>query len=249
MRLVRPARRRVLSGDVSRSAGRPGPVVAVLGGSGGVGASSFAAVLAWVAGPSVLIDFDAAAGGIDVLLGIERQPGARWSEVQVDGGHLDPQDLVTGLPRWGPCAVLAADGGPVPPDSAGQVVAVAAGHGPVVLDLGRQRDAAGEVVLGHCDLVVVLGRADVLGAAGAHTAVAALPDLPVGLVLRRGPVPGREVAAAIGAPLLGELPPVRGAGGDPSWRRLPRAGARLAAGLLDGVRAGERAVAGSGASW
>ena len=86
-----------------------GVVVGVIGGSGGVGASSFASVLAAAAVPSVLIDLDLAGGGADVLLGIEAVPGARWSGLQLDGGRLDPALLADGLPRWRDVAVLAAE--------------------------------------------------------------------------------------------------------------------------------------------
>ena len=64
------------------------PVLAVVGGSGGVGASTFAAALATAAAPATLIDLDPVSGGIDVLLGIEDVPGARWSGLRLEGGRL-----------------------------------------------------------------------------------------------------------------------------------------------------------------
>jgi len=65
-------------------------VLGVVGGSGGVGASTFAAVLAAVTGRAMLVDLDVVGGGIDVLLGIEDVAGARWSGLRVGGGRLDP---------------------------------------------------------------------------------------------------------------------------------------------------------------
>ncbi|MGH8862840.1 MAG: septum site-determining protein Ssd, partial [Jatrophihabitantaceae bacterium] len=90
-------------------------MIGVIGGSGGVGASTFASVVASVAGRAVLIDLDTVGGGIDVLLGMEETAGARWSGLRVGGGYLDPALLADGLPRWRDVAVLAAD---EPPDPA-----------------------------------------------------------------------------------------------------------------------------------
>jgi MinD-like ATPase involved in chromosome partitioning or flagellar assembly len=212
-----------------------GPVIGVVGGSGGVGASSFAAVLALVAGPAVLVDLDCAGGGIDVVLGIEQVPGARWSGLQLAGGRLDPDLLVGGLPHAGPCAVLAADTATLEPDAVLQVIAAAAQRGAVVLDLARDASPARMSALVVCDLVVVLARADVSGLVAAHTMAATLVDLPVGLVVRRGDVEPAEAAEVTGLPLLGVLPAL-GSGRfviDP--RRLPRTSTRVAAGVLAGL--------------
>src|SRR6266536_165036 len=115
------------------------PVIGVVGGRGGAGASTFACVLAAMSalgGRAVLVDLDAAAGGIDVLLGIEATSGARWSGLRLDGGRLDPDMLVAGLPQWGSVAVLSADVAPAP-GAVGQVLDVAARAGAVVVELGR----------------------------------------------------------------------------------------------------------------
>jgi hypothetical protein len=221
-----------------------GPVIGVVGGSGGVGASSFAAVLAVIAGPSVLIDLDVTGGGIDIALGIEGTVGARWSGLRVAGGHLDPEMLVGGLPRAGPCSVLAADSAELDPAAVSQVIAAACALGPVVLDLPRASCAERAAALLRCDLVVVVARADVSGLVAAHAMVAALPELPVGVVVRRGEVAPVEAAGLVGASLLGVLPAL-GPGRvtiDPN--RPPRHAARVAAGVLAGVASsGRHAVA------
>src|SRR5437879_9450609 len=77
-----------------------GPVIGVLSGCGGAGASVLAAVLAAAAERCMLIDCDHLGGGIDVLLGCERVPGPRWRHVRLRGGELDPSVLLDGLPRW-----------------------------------------------------------------------------------------------------------------------------------------------------
>jgi len=213
------------------------PVIAVVGGSGGVGASSFAAVLALSAGAALLVDLDPSGGGIDVLLGIEHAAGARWSGLQLDGGPLSPDTLLAGLPRCGRSAVLAADTARLDAAAVDQVLGVAATAGPVVVDLPRVVSDVRAAALAHAWLVVVLARGDVAGLVAAHAVTATLPDVPRALVVRRGRVSAAQAAELIGIPLLGELP-AAGAPGALDPDRLPRAAARLAAGVLDGLGVG-----------
>lgn len=214
---------------------RTGPVIGVVGGSGGVGASTFAAVLAVVAGPSLLVDLDCAGGGIDVVLGIEQVPGARWSGLRVAGGNLDPGSLAAGLPRAGICSVLAADVPSLDPDAVLQVVGAAERAGPVVVDLPRAAVPERAAALVCCDLVVVLARTDVSGLVAAHATVSALPELPLGVVVRHGEVAAAEAADLVGAPLLGELPALGSAMLTVDAGKPPRHLARVAAGVLVGV--------------
>jgi MinD-like ATPase involved in chromosome partitioning or flagellar assembly len=211
-----------------------GLVLGVVGGSGGVGASSFAAVLAAVAGESLLVDLDVAGGGLDVVLGIEGEAGARWSGLHLAGGRLDPEELRAGLPRWGSCAVLAADTAELDPEAVLQVVEVAGPDGPVVIDLPRRSCAERAAALLRCDLVVIVARGDVSGLVGAHAVVAALPELPVGVVVRRGDVPAAQAARLVEVPLLGELPAL-GSRLVLDPRRLPRRSASVAEGVLAGI--------------
>jgi secretion/DNA translocation related CpaE-like protein len=211
-----------------------GAVIGVVGGSGGVGASSFAAVLAAVCGRALLVDLDAASGGVDVLLGIEAAPGVRWSGLQLGGGRLDPRELFDRLPRWGPVSVLAADVRELDPDAVRQVLDTGRGEGAIVVDLPRSACAERAAALLHCDVVVVLARADVSGLVGAHAIAGALPEIPLGMVIRRDCVAGADAAALVGCPLLGELPANRSPWAlDPA--RLPRAHARVASGVLHGL--------------
>ncbi|WP_375481811.1 hypothetical protein [uncultured Jatrophihabitans sp.] len=218
--------------DVTRPGA--GPVIGVVGGSGGVGASMFAAVLA-VRAAAVLIDLDVTGGGIDVLLGLETEPGARWSGLHLAGGHLEPEALRAGLPRAGPCAVLAADVGELDPEAVGQVLGAAAALGPVVLDLPRAAVVERAAALLRCDLVVVLARADVAGLVSAHVLVDALPELPLGIVLRRADVDVTRAAQCLDVPCLGVLPPRAAVGRRFEMSRLPRATVRVADGVLAGA--------------
>jgi MinD-like ATPase involved in chromosome partitioning or flagellar assembly len=209
-------------------------VIGVVGGSGGVGASSFAAVLAAAAG-ALLVDLDVAGGGIDVTLGIESTPGARWSGLRLAGGRLDPDALIGGLPRWGSVPVLAADVADLDPDAVLQVLDVARTSGPVVLDLPRRSCPERAAALLHCTLVVVLARADVDGLVAAHVLTDALPELPCGLVCRRGEVASANAARLVHLPLVGELPALNRSRPVLNPHRLPPATARVAAGVLRGL--------------
>ncbi|MBS2531309.1 P-loop NTPase [Catenulispora sp. NF23] len=83
----------------------PGAVVAVLSGRGGAGGSTLAAALA-LAGTrrglrSTLVDLDPAGGGIDLLFGLETEPGPRWSELaQWRDGRLCGRSLREALPTY-----------------------------------------------------------------------------------------------------------------------------------------------------
>jgi hypothetical protein len=211
-------------------------VLGVVGGSGGVGASTFGAVLAVVAGSSLLVDVDEVGGGIDVLLGIEGVPGARWSSVRVGGGRLDPVDLADGLPRWGGVPVLALDADPPPPAAVDQVLDAAVSSGVVVVDLGRAESPARRAALRRCHFVVALAAGGVRELAAARAVLSGLGETSAGLVLRRGAIRDVDAAVATGVPLLGVIPPL-GAGRAPSPSRLPPALVRIAEGVLDGVSA------------
>ncbi|ACQ78880.1 conserved hypothetical protein [Beutenbergia cavernae DSM 12333] len=146
-------------------------VVGVVGARGGVGASVFVGALAREAAGAgatcALVDLDPA-GGLDVLLAIEHEPGPRWADLDATAGSIPPDALAAALPVWHAVHVLAGDarGGP----SAGALVpalrALREAHDVVLLDLSRRADDAGATALAACDDVVVLAPGDVHGAAG-----------------------------------------------------------------------------------
>jgi hypothetical protein len=203
-------------------------VIGVVGGHGGVGASSFAAVLASVCA-ATLIDLDASGGGCDVLLGIEEVPGARWSAMRLGGGSLDGGALGAALPQWRMTPVLAAD---APPMHVAEVVRAAGESGPVVLDLPRAAVAVRDESVALCSLVVVLAAAEVRTLVAARTLIRGLADAPVGAVIRRGTLPTAQIAEYLGAPVLGTLR--RECRVEPG-RPLPREAARVARGVFEGV--------------
>ncbi len=88
-------------------------VIGVVGGSGGAGASTLAAAVATVAARSglrtVLIDADPLGGGLDLLLGAEREAGLRWPDLLSARGRLQPGLLAATLPEVDGLWVLSWD--------------------------------------------------------------------------------------------------------------------------------------------
>lgn len=178
---------------------RDGPCIGVLGGSGGVGASSLAAAIAACAGVgAVLVDLDVNGGGMEVLLGIEKEAGTRWSGLHSDGGRIDPDEVAVALPRWGEVSVLSCDREEMPPVAVRSVLAAARALGPVVVDLGRAAGRARDVAVADCDLVAIVVRATVPGVAAASRAVAGLPRWRL-VVAPGGSLSRRRVSGALGA--------------------------------------------------
>ena len=77
-------------------------LVSVVGGSGGVGASTLSVALALVAQRrglrSLLFDADPLGGGLDLVLGSERAEGLRWHDFDATRGRLSAGSLADVLP-------------------------------------------------------------------------------------------------------------------------------------------------------
>ncbi|WP_052595564.1 hypothetical protein [Luteipulveratus mongoliensis] len=77
--------------------------LAVVGGSGGCGASVLTGAIATRAAKAghraVAIDLDPSGGGLDVVLGIEREPGPRWRDLHGLRGEVDGAALLDQLPE------------------------------------------------------------------------------------------------------------------------------------------------------
>ena len=126
---------------------RLGRVVAVVGMRGGVGTTALAASLARVLSetPSAvaLVDTDPVPR-LRTLLGTDS--GLVWADLAGGEGPLLPHRLEEGLPRWERVHVLTSDGragGRERLDAA--IRALAASHEVVVVDLGRDVEALGEL--------------------------------------------------------------------------------------------------------
>lgn len=191
-----------------------GPVVAVLGGSGGVGASTLAAALAQVgaerAEASALIDVDPLGGGLDLLLGAERVGGWRWPRLEAADGRLG--DLRGYLPVVEGVTLVSMARGPAFDLSreplAAIVGALRSWHSLVVLDVGRSGGPAAREALRLAGRQLLVVSASVRGVAAARQVVAEYELERAELVLRRGrgSLESSLVADAVGLPVVGEIP-------------------------------------------
>jgi MinD-like ATPase involved in chromosome partitioning or flagellar assembly len=160
-------------------------LTAVVGASGGLGASTLALAvgrrLAATGPPAVVVDLDLLRGGLEVTAGIEHLPGRRWDDLRHVQGRVEPGALVSVLPGEEGCAVLSARGGAPPgvPESAARdvVTSLAQGSARVVLDLPLSSPVLPGVLSPGALVVLVVGlRTRAL--ADADAAVARLLDAP-----------------------------------------------------------------------
>ncbi|MGW5050603.1 septum site-determining protein Ssd [Actinokineospora sp. NPDC004072] len=210
--------RGALADAAESPAGRAGPVVAVVGGTGGAGASVFAAALAITAldagEPALLIDCDPLSGGLDLVLGTESAPGVRWPELRLSAGRISAASLHAALPgrtkgsaRLTILSGARAGHGPTP-EAVSAVVAAGRRTGETVIcDLPRHPTEAARTALSAADLVTMIVPADIRSCAAAHRTMATLrahgthPALII-----RGPSPSRltpqEIATILATRLL-----------------------------------------------
>jgi secretion/DNA translocation related CpaE-like protein len=195
-----------------------GRLVCVLGASGGVGASTLAAGLAFAAARThrtMLIDADPLSGGLDLLLGAERAPGWRWPRLATARGHLG--DLTGQLPFVDGVDVLSMARGESSPGwapHAEQLKAVLRSamrsHTITVVDLPRALRVVGREALRRADLAVLVVRDDIRGIAAAREVLRDLEAGPqhLGLVVRNGRsrlLEPKLVSSGVGLPLLGSF--------------------------------------------
>jgi secretion/DNA translocation related CpaE-like protein len=198
-------------------------MVATVPVSGGAGASTLAVLTALasraaVATPAVaLVDLDADAGGLDLLLGAEQLPGARWPDLDTARGVVPAAGLAAALPQAHGVRIVAParDGSLAPPAEvvASVLAALQRACDLLVVDLPRSSLFAAEL-LPAVDRLVLVATADVRSAVAAARAAAAVrplvPDLA--LVVRTRPsdrLAAVDVATAAGIELTGSYPTER----------------------------------------
>jgi secretion/DNA translocation related CpaE-like protein len=249
--IVLPDNVRWLSGAIAELIHRPagaGRMICVAGGSGGVGASTLAAALAFVAARqgerSVLIDTDSRGGGLDLLVGAERLDGWRWPQLARARGHLGA--VGAQLPYVDGMEVLSMGRGEQPALGAEQLRAVLDsvrhGHDITVVDVSRElgRDLIEAISAGATWLLVA--REDIRGVAAGRERTGELGDLGIcpGLLVRRGRagmLDPESVADGLGLELRGVVTDEPGLvlaaeRGDPPGRSPRSSLARLARSLL-----------------
>ncbi|KDN16382.1 septum site-determining protein Ssd [Amycolatopsis rifamycinica] len=208
---------------VETPAEQPGLVLGVVGGRGGAGASVFAATLGLAAagdpGGALLLDCDPLGGGLDVLLGVEKLPGARWPDVRLSG-RASLASLAADLPkrrhRGGSLPVLASGPEGKGPQVESLSAILSAGHRSgttVVCDLPRTLDEAAKEVLLRADLVLLLVPLEFRACLAAKKVLNGLSEVTarIGLVTcGSAKDDATRMAARMGPPLLATMPPQRG---------------------------------------
>ena len=220
------------------TAGPPAPtvgtVVAVVGAAGGAGTSTLAAAVARAAAVDtqpVLVDAHRYSGGVDLLLGVEEELGARWGEIELGEGSVDRAQLRQALPQTKDgIAVLTRSRTTVPTGSdlradVDRVATVLGADGLTVVDCPP------DALPNRCDhaFVVVPAEVRAVAAAALISAECRAANTPVSLVLRHRGWSGlskQEVERVAGADVVAEIKHsprlVRAVEVDGLPKRLPR---------------------------
>lgn len=143
-----------------------GNVISIIGGSGGAGASTFAANLASIAitqgMSSVVIDLDQLGGGIDLILGAEEIPGTRWTDIDPGAGRIAADTLTAALPKVNGVSFLSqgrANSHAVPLEVVAAVIdAARRAFDLVVLDLPRDTSECNGLLIGQSLVTCVVTR-------------------------------------------------------------------------------------------
>lgn len=206
-----------------------GCTVSVVGGSGGVGASTFAVALG-LAGAgrglaAVVLDADPTGSGVDLVLGSERDSGLRWPDLAAVDGTLAGESLSDVLPRRHGVATIAWPGDAAQvqaPAAAGAVWSAATrAFDLVVADVPRPDSARSEstsegwvesVLAGSVLTVVVIG--DDIGGLGAARRIVPRVTERCGSVLavvasRRGGLGSAAVEETVGLRVMARVRPDR----------------------------------------
>ncbi|MCW2847108.1 MAG: septum site determining protein [Marmoricola sp.] len=207
--------------DVGDGSAQPGVVIGVIGGSGGAGATVFAAALAQMAtsaGRTLLVDADPLGAGIDRVLGLEGSDGIRWDSMLQTTGRLSSRSLREALPRTGPLSVLTwPTDRPVSLQAFAMREVLSAGRrgfDAVVVDLPRHRDAVVDETISRCDHVVLVSTLTVPGVSSAARVAHRLPEAtPARHLVTRGTRAGvspESVSRLLRIPLLASMGDQRG---------------------------------------
>jgi len=150
-------------------------IIAVVGGSGGVGASVLTAAIAIRAAQAGLraacLDGHRLGGGLDVTLGIEQERGVRWPDLAGARGRIDGSELLRRLPSTDGVRVLSFDRARdvrLAPEIASEVLqALGAAVDVVVVDLPRPDHEIFAALAPCLDATILLAGSGIRDLAGA----------------------------------------------------------------------------------
>lgn len=204
------------------------PVITVIGARGGAGASVLATTLARVAATEslscYLIDLDPLSCGVHVYFGADSLSGVGWEDLHSAIGRIPADLLRQGLPVVEGVRLLTwlGDGNDLPPVGVvGSVLDAAASDADlVVIDLPRWlavdlgSTASPIEALTRTDEVLLVCPSDVRSTLAAHRLLRS-PSVSASKIrlVVRGPAPGgvvgADIAAALGRPVVAEIPAER----------------------------------------
>lgn len=192
-------------------------VVAVIGGTGGAGASTLTAALAVEAARrrqrTLLIDGDPLGGGLDLLMGLEDAAGLRWPDLGTRDGPLTAGSLADALPAGDGVSVLSwgreGTNADVPVSSV--LTAAMRGFDLVACDLGRHPDSFGSELLRRALLTVVVVPEEVRAVSAASRVIMRLRDVSTSLAVvsaaRRPGLSREAMAEVLGVPVVARWRP------------------------------------------
>jgi len=227
---------------------RRGAVLAIRGTAGGIGASTVAvglAVTATRAGCRVLLIDGAVDGpGIDLLLGLESEPGMRWPDLADLTGRVNPQALDEAVPHGDGIAVLSWDrrahSNLSEPALAAVLDAGARGYDLVLVDVAGLATAPGlQATLLSSVTASVLLVDDSVRSLVAASRLLSTPGAvvePAHIVVRGGAAAADTVREVLGVPVLATVPD------DPAVRRAARNGDSPITGRRSGLLGACRAI-------
>ena len=218
-----------LLGDTVNGPLTSGPVISVVSGRGGAGASTLACALALAAEECLLVDADPLGGGVDLRLGAEDERGLRWPELGATRGRVSPLALRDALPRYtspsgttwparrrpGSVSFVAAsrDGAtPIPIDCLSSVLEAGCRGFPLtVIDCPRHLDDATRYAWGRSRVAIVVVPDDVPGVVASSVLLDAIRSCvaDIRVVVRRtrdSLLSEADIGRSLGHAVLGCMP-------------------------------------------
>lgn len=234
----------------SRAPEAGGLVLGVTGGCGGAGATTSAIWIAQAAAGLgvrvLLVDGDPWGGGLELALAAEETPGLRWPDLSEASGSIDPEQLSDALPIAGGFSFLSWPGSrerPAPVDAAttgGVLDAARRGYELVIVDIGRGSEPL-HTFAWDCDRILIVVPAQLKAAVASARLLQELPPVEAALLVRGkagAALDSAMIADAVGLPVHGRVPELRGVGAASENGRLLELGTRrsirhFAASVLD----------------
>jgi secretion/DNA translocation related CpaE-like protein len=236
----------------SRAPGPGGIILGLTGGCGGAGATTAAIWIAQAAAGMgarvLLVDGDPWGGGLELAIAAEESPGLRWTDLAEARGSIDAGQLSDSLPVSGGFSFLswpASREQPVPvgaPTTTGVLDAARRGYELVVLDIGRGPGPL-QSYAWDCDRIMMVVPAQLKAAVAAVRLLHEFPPVQAGLLVRGrtgAALDGPLISDAIGLPVQGRVPELRGVAAAVESGRLLELGRRrsvrhFAASVLDSL--------------